>query len=256
MRELWTRSVGGGALTVYETNELYGEKGAFRALRFADGAVQGAVDLNDPARIVLEYPRAIMHLMEENDPDYESVFVIGHGVGTMGQALKDKRCKIAEIEEAVLDASRRFFGYALDNVVVGDGRAALAGESDEAYDYIVLDAFTDEGTPRHLTSLEFFRLCRRKLHPRGGIALNLIGRGEQNERIRSALTTLQQEFPYTRAFRLPSPGSADLQNFVLIGRSAPIRCQLRAMAGFVDVKLAPGRIVRDPSVEPFPPYAP
>jgi len=253
MRELWTRSVGGSLLTVYETNELYGEKGAFRALRFADDAVQGALDLNDPSRIVLEYPRAILHLLEANDPDYESVFLIGHGVGTLGTALKNKRCTIAEIEEAVLDASRRFFGYDLDNVVVGDGRETLSREPDGTFDYIVLDAFTDEGTPRHLTSLEFFRLCRRKLQPRGSIALNLIGKGEQNERVRSALTTLQQEFPYTRAFRLPSPGAADLRNFVLIGRTSPIRCQLRAMAGFVDVKLAPGRIVRDPSAGLFAP---
>ncbi|WP_430092480.1 hypothetical protein [Paenibacillus cisolokensis] len=46
-------------LKVYDTAELYGVKGRYRVLEFSDQAVQGAMDLDDPARIVLEYPRAI-----------------------------------------------------------------------------------------------------------------------------------------------------------------------------------------------------
>ncbi|MBE1445184.1 hypothetical protein GGC63_004652 [Paenibacillus sp. OAS669] len=53
-------------VSVYETTQLYGVNGKFRCLQFSDHAVQGAMDLKDPKRIVLEYPRAIIHLMEAN----------------------------------------------------------------------------------------------------------------------------------------------------------------------------------------------
>lgn len=52
-------------ITIYETNELYGEMGRFRVMAFHDDAVQGVLDLRDPARIVLEYPKAMLHLMNE-----------------------------------------------------------------------------------------------------------------------------------------------------------------------------------------------
>jgi spermidine synthase len=49
-------------IEVYDTTQLYGEMGKFRFLQFSDHAVQGAIDLKNPKRIVLEYPRAIVHL--------------------------------------------------------------------------------------------------------------------------------------------------------------------------------------------------
>ena len=104
-------------ITVYDTQELYGEKGNFRVLQFLDEAVQGAIDLNNPQRIMFEYPRAMIHLMEVNNPSFEDVFVIGHGIGTIASRFSDKRFKIAELDDKVVELSKRYFGYRQDNVV-------------------------------------------------------------------------------------------------------------------------------------------
>lgn len=95
-------------ISVYESTQLYGEIGKFRFLQFSDHAVQGAIDLNDPQRIVLEYPRAIIHLMNINEPLFNNVFVIGHGIGTIAGHFSNKRFSVAEIDEKVVELSRSF----------------------------------------------------------------------------------------------------------------------------------------------------
>lgn len=235
-------------LTVYDTAELYGEKGSFRVLQFSDEAVQGAMDLQHPERIVLEYPRAIIHLMEYNDPSFEDVFIIGHGIGTIAGHFAGKRIKAAELDAKVVEVSRTYFGFRNDNVVVGDGRRILESEAPQVYDYIVLDAFTDKGTPRHLISREFFRMTREKLAPQGFIMMNLFGKGETDRLITAVHTTLGEEYAYTKSFALPGRGAADVQNMILAGGNRPIGYQARHMAGFTEIALGPGHTIwdRDP----------
>jgi spermidine synthase len=232
-------------ISVYDTAELYGEKGKFRVMQFSKKAIQGALDLNNPERILFEYPKAIIHLMEFNDPSFEDVFVIGHGIGTIASHFSEKRFKVAELDEKVVELSKRFFGYIKDNVIVGDGRHILESEKSHAYDYIILDAFTEKGTPRHLTSKEFFRMTRNKLDPQGSIIMNLIGVGGNDKLINAIHTTLREEYAYTKSFFLPSEGVTDIQNFIIIGRNKPIGAQDRLMAGFTETELGQGHIIMD-----------
>lgn len=232
-------------ITVYDTTELYGEKGAFRVMQFSNLAVQGAMDLNDPERIIFEYPRAIIHLMEMNLPSFENVFLIGHGIGTIAGHFPDKRFKVAELDSEVVELSRRYFGYSKDNVVIGDGRQILEGEAPQLYDHIILDAFTAAGTPRHLVSREFFSIARSKLNSDGYILMNLMGKGENDPLINAIYTTLAEEFTYIKAFSLPSEGAADIQNILLIGGSCPIRFQARHLAGFIEIQLGQGYLIQD-----------
>jgi spermidine synthase len=232
-------------IQVYETTELYGEKGRFRVLQFSGDAIQGALDLEHPRRVVFEYPRAMIHLMEGNEPFFQDVFLIGHGIGTIAGYFAEKRFKVAEVNAEVVSYSRTHFGYTQDNVIIGDGRNVLEGEQNGRYDYILLDAFTAAGTPPHLTSSEFFRLTRTKLHPRGAILMNLMGRSE-NDRLMNAIhTTLSEEYPYIRAFALPAEGSADTRNIIIMGSGKPITYQARRMAGFVEITLGQGHVIRD-----------
>lgn len=222
-------------IAVYDTNELYGQKGRFRVLQFAGDAVQGAIDLDDPARIVLEYPRAIVHLMEHNNPAFERAFMIGLGIGTIPGRFAHKRFTVAELDDKVVDLCRTHFGYAADNVIVGDGRAVLAEQPAHRFDYVVVDAFTERGTPVHLVSAAFFGLVREKLHPRGMVVLNLIGRGHRDPLIGAVHTTLGRSFAYTRAWALSAGGavgSSGVQNVLLAGSERPIDFRLRQMAGF------------------------
>ncbi|WP_261381439.1 spermidine synthase [Paenibacillus cremeus] len=234
-------------VTVYETGELYGEKGLFRVLQFSNEAIQGALDLHRPERIVFEYPRAILHLMEHNHPSFEDVFMIGHGIGTIASHLADRRCKIAELDRTVVEVSRRFFGYGDNNVVVGDGRQLLERERSKTYDCIIVDAFTDQGTPRKLVSTEFFQLTSDKLDAHGSILLNLMGRGDKDPLLNAIHTTMSEVFAYTKAFVLRSEEGSrrDLQNIILMGSGSPIGYQARQMAGFTEFELAQGYLIRD-----------
>lgn len=108
MRVLYRNKSEQHELTVYDTKKLYGEKGRFRVLEFSNAAVQGAMDLDEPARMVLEYPRAMVHLMELNHPDFERVFVVGHGIGTLPTYLSDCQVKVAELDAEVAELSRTF----------------------------------------------------------------------------------------------------------------------------------------------------
>lgn len=237
-------------ITVYDTTELYGEKGHFRVLEFDNDAIQGAVDLDDPDRILFEYPRAMIHLMEFNNPGFEDVFVIGHGIGTIAGHYPEKRFKAAELDEKVVELSRSWFGYQKDNVIVGDGRRILMGEKANAYDYLILDAFTEKGTPRQLISGEFFRLAEEKLDAGGSVIMNLIGRGEQDKLVGAVHSTLRAVFAHTKAFTLQSKsGSGGIRNIIIMGSGRPIGFQARHMAGFAEFEPPEGYIIAD--IEPL-----
>jgi spermidine synthase len=232
-------------ISVYDTEELYGERGKFRVLQFSEAAVQGAMDLDRPERIVFEYPRAMIHLMEHNDPQFEDVFMIGHGIGTIASKLSGKRIKTAEFDERVVELSGTYFHSRTEHVVIGDGRSILAGEAPHSYDYIILDAFTAEGTPRHLTSREFFRLAQDKLDAQGAVIVNLMGRGVHDPSVTSVYTTLLEQFAYVLAFLLPSESAGALRNMILAASDRPIAYQARQMAGFVEVEPDRGHIITD-----------
>ncbi|MBA2941114.1 fused MFS/spermidine synthase [Paenibacillus sp. CGMCC 1.16610] len=232
-------------ISVYDTTELYGEKGRFRVLEFSNSAIQGAMDLNDPTHILFEYPRAIIHLIEYNIPSIEKMFIIGHGIGTIAGYFSEEQCKVVEIDETVVELSKKFFGYRKDNVRLGDGRQILANEKQNVYDAIVLDAFTEKGTPTHLISKPFFEICKEKLDPSGLIVMNLFGKGDNDQLVNAIHSTLSEEFTYIKAFILPSEGAADIQNFLLAGSQEPIGFQARHMAGFTQIELGQGYIIRD-----------
>lgn len=110
-----------GPVVVYETTRIDGEAGRFRVLAFSDGAAQGVLDLDHPDRIVFEYPRAILHLMGINIPDYNDVYIIGLGIGILPARLHNRRVKVAEIDPRVKELSNRYFGYSRANVDVAMG---------------------------------------------------------------------------------------------------------------------------------------
>ncbi|MBP1155708.1 spermidine synthase [Paenibacillus sp. PvR052] len=231
-------------ITVYDATQLYGEIGKYRFLQFSDDAIQGAIDLMDPKRIVLEYPRAIIQLMECNDPHFENVFIIGHGIGTIAGHYQNKRFRTAEIDEKVVELSKAFFRYKKDNVIVGDGRQILMNEEPNEFDYIILDAFTKEGTPVHLTTMEFFEMTKEKLNSRGSIIMNLMGKAKNDKLINAIHTTLRETYVYTKAFSLPGKDVSDIRNIILIGSNKNIDFP-RDMAGFFEIELGQGHIILD-----------
>lgn len=247
MNLLASHGTGEEQILVYETNTLFDEKGSFRVLQFADEAVQGAIDLRQPERILFEYPRALIHLIEHNrNHKHESsdLFIIGHGVGTISSYFSKQSCVTAEINETVVQLSREYFGWNGNHMLIGDGRLLLEQERRQ-YDYIVLDAFTSKGIPQHLSTVQFFELASSKLKQNGALLINVTSKGKQDVRSNAVYSTLQSAFPHTYAFTLQSAKERDIRNSILIGSNVIMRYRLRSMAGFVPYIPEAGYVMYD-----------
>jgi len=79
-----------------------------------------------------------------------------------------------EIDPKIAQVGRDYFGMTQPNlnVIIGDGRAALANSA-QRYDVIALDAFRVPYIPWHLTTREYMQELRDHLTDTGVIALNV-----------------------------------------------------------------------------------
>ena len=101
-----------------------------------------------------------------------------------------------EIDLAIADVGRRFFGLDLPNlrIVIQDGRYYLA-HSNKLYDVIIVDAYRPPYIPFQLTTVEFFRLVRDHLTPDGIVAIN-VARTETDYTLVDAIaSTLKAVYP-------------------------------------------------------------
>ncbi|WP_028552784.1 spermidine synthase [Paenibacillus sp. UNC451MF] len=232
-------------ISVYETTQLYGKIGKYRYLQFSDHAIQGAMDMKKPSRILLEYPRAIIHLMEINNNSFNKVFMIGHGIGTIAGNYPEKLFTIAEMDNQVVELSKRYFGYPYDNVIIGDGRHTLSIQPANALDYVVLDAFTPKGTPIHLVTKDFFIMVMSKLTSQGMVILNLTGTIKNDRLINAVHTTLKETVSVVLAFALPGGDETDVRNIILIGSNRTVEFRQYDMAGFQEIELGEGHVIWD-----------
>lgn len=244
LRVLWTGKSEYNEISVVETGQLFGETGRFRCLKFADDAVQGAIDLRRPERVALAYQRAVVGLMERSGASFRRAFVIGHGTGAIAKRFSDRDVVTAELDPMVVELSRTYFGYDRNNVKIGDGRELLSREEDGAFDFVVVDAFTSEGTPRPMTTPSFFEMAAGKLRDDGALIFNLFGKTRGDRRAGAAYAALRETFPFAAAFGdAGRPGAEG--NLLLVGSRREIPLREQAVAGFAPVDLEPGFPLRD-----------
>ncbi len=163
-------------------------------------------------------------------PRIERICVIGLAAGTISTQYTDVfgvhvHIDGIEIDPAIVEAGRRFFGMTQPNlrVIIEDGRLALnrLRQAGERYDLIAIDAYRVPYVPWHLTTLEFFQEARAALTAHGLVAIN-VGRtvranGTQDRRLIEAMThTMQQVFPSVHTLDV-----ADSFNTILIGSAQP-----------------------------------
>ena len=109
-----------------------------------------------------------------------------------------------EIDPKIAQVGRDYFGMTQPNlnVIVGDGRAALAN-SPYRYDVIALDAFRVPYIPWHLTTREFMQELREHLTPGGVIAIN-VGRTRSAYQMVDAMArTAAEVFPSVHVVGVP-----------------------------------------------------
>jgi len=113
-----------------------------------------------------------------------NVALVGLGAGEIvSYARPGDHWTAYEIDPTVERIARdpRFFTFLQDSpvevkVVLGDGRLSLASVPDESYDIMVIDAFSSDSVPIHLTTREALQLYLAKLTPRGVLVFHISNR--------------------------------------------------------------------------------
>jgi spermidine synthase len=155
-----------------------------RCLRFGDSGPalnQSCQSFAAPERLEFGYARAMVAVTLLWRPEPRHILVIGIGGGsiptTLARLLPAARIDAVDIDPAVIDVARRFFGFAPDarlRAFARDGRdfvrQALA--QGRRYDAVLLDAFDAEGIPPALFDHAFLSDIRRLLAPTGALLAN------------------------------------------------------------------------------------
>ncbi len=158
--------------------------------------------------------------MRMNRTDFTS-FHIGGGTYSVPRAWADRGISgitIAEIDPDVtaIAEDKFWFDPATATILHEDARVALS-RSNQQFDVIVGDAFTDIAAPEHLVTQEFFELVSSRLSLGGVFAMNLIDNVDRLDALAAVLVTLRDVFPSVEVWTVAgSPQAGERRVFVLL----------------------------------------
>jgi spermidine synthase len=154
------------------------DEGHMRSLFFdsIDGDLQSIIDLKDPRAVPMDYLRVATAGLAFTK-GRERALMIGLGGGAFATVLRrhvpKMRVDAVEIDPVVVSVAREYFGVTKDvNITVDDGAHFIATSAD-AYDVILIDAYSGDGIPEHLTTRAFFETVRARLTPAGVAVANI-----------------------------------------------------------------------------------
>jgi spermidine synthase len=221
-------------VTVTEDEEV-------RHLRF-DRSHQSAIALDDPYESRIRYPD-YMHLALALKPDPERVLVLGLGGGAITKRFwrdyPGVRVDSVEIDPVVIDVARRYFWLPEDERmrVFNEDARRYVQRTGETYDIIVVDAYTSDSLPFHLTTAEFFAELEAIMSPGGVVAYNVISaaEGDRSELFRSMYRTAETVFDDVWVFPIGLAGDdspARVRNIAVIATDTRLpESELRARIG-------------------------
>ena len=248
---------------LYEKDGLYHkiivrDRGNIRHLHF-DNTYQSAMNLDDPRDLVFLYTR-YLHLAKLFAPEAKSALFLGLGGGSIQKSFHDEYPElildVAELDPDVIQVAKRYFDVEEDrrlSIYAVDGRLFLKKTRRE-YDIAILDAFSYESIPFHLTTREFLTELSHRLTPRGVVAANIIGAvsGPRSRLFRSMIRTYQEVFPQVYVFpvgRFDGAGDALVRNIIVVATKSEERLFPEQLAARAAELLESGRMARD--VRPF-----
>ncbi|KIK79741.1 hypothetical protein PAXRUDRAFT_16167 [Paxillus rubicundulus Ve08.2h10] len=166
------------------------------------------------AFVLQEAVRLVNSTQQGKDGKWENALVIGLGAGISadGFAQHGISTTVVEIDPAVYDAARQYFGLGHlgdDKVFLEDARGWVhkrqsAMQLDEGrtlskFELVVHDCFSGGGVPQHLFSVEFWNDLISIMSPEGVVAVNFAGKlGSQSSR--AVISTLLKAFGQCRTF--------------------------------------------------------
>lgn len=163
---------------------LVSERAGVRLLHFGSRWVQGAMRLQRPYALELDYTREMMlPLVLAGDAAWpRRVLMVGLGAASQLRFLWRHRPRtsitVLEIDPRVIAIARSAFKLPEDDrlaLVVGDAVATLPTLA-EAFDWILLDGFDARGSAGKLDAASFYAACRERLAPGAFLTVNLLSR--------------------------------------------------------------------------------
>jgi len=172
------------------------EDAGVRYLQFGAHWIQGAMRINRPWALELEYSRDMMFALLLRGGGWpRSILQIGLGAGSIAKFLfrhrPKARIEVVEIDPEVIMTAWQYFKLPEESrrfrIEIGDGYRYVA-DCRKRYDLILLDGFDAKAEAGRMDSTAFYRYCRARLAPNGILVANLIGKRrrpfESIERIR------------------------------------------------------------------------
>ena len=224
---------------------LINQEDGVRYLQFGAHWIQGAMRLNRPWSLELEYARDMMFPLLLQPRDWpRSVLTIGLGAAALTKFLYRHRPRsrhdVAEIDPEVVLTAYQFFGLPDDPriaIEIGDGYEFVA-KTRRNYDLIMVDGFDAKVVAGALDSVRFYRHCLAKLRPAGMMATNLVSRRgrpkESIERIGKVFGERVLVLPANDANTVAIAGTRDLA----IGREE-LQRRARELKSRTGLDLAP-----------------
>ena len=110
------------------------------------------------------------------------VGLVGLGGGTSAvYGREGDHLRFYEINPEAVRFAKQYFSYLQDcpaktDIVLGDARLQMELEAAQSYDAIVLDAFSGDGVPAHLLTVEAFDIYSKHLLEKGVVAVHISNR--------------------------------------------------------------------------------
>jgi spermidine synthase len=184
-----------------------------------DGLIQGGVDMVSGLS-VYEYCYLLQFIPYGLNPQGKKALVVGLGAGVVPSWYERQGVvtDVVDIDPEVVKLARGYFGYKpLGNVHIQDARYFLSN-TQEQYDFAVLDVFNGDTTPTHLLSVEAMALLKQRLRPGGVLGINMVASLQHDSMITASvhktLSTLFDQVEFYPVFDVN--GEEGVGNLVVI----------------------------------------
>ena len=220
--ELWftEKQTDALALSLLVNKTLHRERTPFQDLAVLETVQYGRMLVLDGVVMLTEadefvYHEMIAHVPLLVHPDPRLVLVIGGGDGgTVREVLKHpsvEKVVLAEIDERVIEVSRRFFptlsvGFTVPRLelAIGDGIEHVRNHPG-AYDVILVDSTDPIGPGVGLFEADFYRMAAAALRPGGILAAQTESPFVNRDLIRRIHKNMKAAFPFRRLYLASIP---------------------------------------------------
>jgi spermidine synthase len=180
-----------------------------RARSRGSEALESAVDLADPLKLVVHYSRTVFAGMFFQ-PEPKRVLMIGLGGAGIHRmftaAFPSTLLQTVELDQKVYELAQSHMGFkptAQTPVAIQDGRLFIKRDRTQ-WDWLILDAYRGGFVPPHLKTEEFYRECAARLTDRGLFMSNLHA---TTELYYADLKTIRAVFPQVVIFETAGRGN-------------------------------------------------